>query len=108
MKAAIEEAAIGISNNEGGPFGCVIVKDDEIIGRGHNQVVLKKDPTCHGEISAIRDACKNLDSSIFTAVNFTLPVSRVRCAWAQYRRRFTSIDFPGRVRCAWAQYYGLI
>lgn len=84
MKAAIEEAAIGISNNENGPFGCVIVKDDEIIGRGHNQVVLKKDPTCHGEISAIRDACKNLDSSIFTAVNFTLPVSRVRCAWAQY------------------------
>lgn len=84
MKAAIEEAAIGISNNESGPFGCVIVKDDEIIGRGHNQVVLKKDPTCHGEISAICDACKNLDSSIFTAVNFTLPVSRVRCAWAQY------------------------
>ena len=33
MKAAIEEAAIGISNNESGPFGCVIVKDDEIRGR---------------------------------------------------------------------------
>lgn len=33
MKAAIEEAAIGISNNESGPFGCVIAKDDEIIGR---------------------------------------------------------------------------
>jgi guanine deaminase len=62
MKAAIEEAEQGINNNEGGPFGCIIVKDGAIIGRGHNQVVLKKDPTCHGEMMAIRDACRNLDT----------------------------------------------
>lgn len=62
MKAAIEEAEQGINNNEGGPFGCIIVKDGAIIGRGHNQVVLRKDPTCHGEIMAIRDACRNLDT----------------------------------------------
>lgn len=62
MKAAIEEAEQGINNNEGGPFGCIIVKDGAIIGRGHNQVVLRKDPTCHGEMMAIRDACRNLDT----------------------------------------------
>lgn len=62
MKIALEEAENGIENNEGGPFGCVIVKNGIIVGRGHNQVVMRKDPTCHGEIMAIRDACKNLDT----------------------------------------------
>ena len=62
MKIALEEAESGIKNNEGGPFGCVIVKNGIIVGRGHNQVVMRKDPTCHGEIMAIRDACKNLDT----------------------------------------------
>lgn len=57
MKAAIDEARVGIHNNEGGPFGSVIVKDGKIIGRGHNEVVKRHDPTCHGEMMAIRDAC---------------------------------------------------
>lgn len=60
MKMAIEEAESGISNGEGGPFGCVIVKDGEVVGRGHNQVVKRRDPTCHGEIMAIHNACENL------------------------------------------------
>ena len=59
---AIEEAKIGIKNKEGGPFGAVIVKDGKIVGRGHNRVLLKKNPTCHGEIEAISDACRNLDT----------------------------------------------
>lgn len=42
------------------PFGTVIVKDGEIVGRGHNRVVVNQDPTCHGEMEAIRDACRNL------------------------------------------------
>ena len=62
MKITLEEAESGIKNNEGGPFGCVIVKNGIIVGRGHNQVVMRKGPTCHGEIMAIRDACKNLDT----------------------------------------------
>lgn len=60
MKVAIEEARYGISKNEGGPFGCVIVKDGKIVGQGHNQVVKNNDATCHGEMQAIRDASKNL------------------------------------------------
>ena len=60
MKEALKEANEGIRAGEGGPFGCVIVKGDRIAGRGHNRVILKRDPTCHGEMEAIRDACKTL------------------------------------------------
>lgn len=58
MKLAVEEAEKGIASNEGGPFGCVIVKNGEVVGKGHNQVVKNKDSTCHGEMMAIRDACR--------------------------------------------------
>ncbi len=60
MQVAVEEAEKGILSDEGGPFGSVVVKDGEIVGRGHNQVVLLKDPTCHGEMQAIRNACRRL------------------------------------------------
>lgn len=60
MQAALEEAYAGIEAGDGGPFGTVIVKDGEIVGRGHNRVVVNQDPTCHGEMEAIRDACRNL------------------------------------------------
>ena len=62
MKLAIEEAKTGINAGHGGPFGCVIVRDGDIIGQGHNEVIKNGDPTCHGEMMAIRDACKNLDT----------------------------------------------
>lgn len=59
MEEAIKEAYTGIQNGDGGPFGTVIVMDGKIIGRGHNCVIKKQDPTCHGEMEAIRDACRN-------------------------------------------------
>lgn len=62
MKAAIDAALRGMKNNEGGPFGCVIVKDGEIIGKGNNKVTSTNDPTAHAEVTAIRDACKRLGS----------------------------------------------
>ena len=60
MQIAIEEARKGIHLGHGGPFGAVVVKDGKIVGKGHNMVVKINDPTCHGEVAAIRDACKNL------------------------------------------------
>ncbi len=60
MKAALDEAYDGIRNGDGGPFGAVVVRNGEIIGRGHNCVLKCGDPTHHGEIAAIRDACAKL------------------------------------------------
>ena len=60
MKIAIDEAEKGVVAGHGGPFGCVIVKDGKVIGKGHNEVLLQHDPTCHGEIMAIRNTCKDL------------------------------------------------
>jgi tRNA(Arg) A34 adenosine deaminase TadA len=62
MQRAIELAIAGMNNNSGGPFGCVIVKNGEIIGEGNNQVTGTNDPTAHAEIVAIRNACKQLNS----------------------------------------------
>ncbi|WP_179021958.1 nucleoside deaminase [Winogradskyella forsetii] len=62
MQEAVNAALKGMNNNEGGPFGCVIVKDGKIVGRGNNKVTSTNDPTAHGEVMAIRDACKNLNS----------------------------------------------
>ena len=63
MKIAKENADKGISKNEGGPFGAVIVdKNGNIISNGNNKVLLEKDPTAHAEITAIREACRKLNT----------------------------------------------
>lgn len=62
MQEAISMAKKGMKNNEGGPFGAVIVKDGVIIGRGNNEVTSTNDPTAHAEVTAIRNACKHLNS----------------------------------------------
>lgn len=62
MKMAIDEAREGITQGHGGPFGAVIVKDGKVVGQGHNCVLRDNDATCHGEIQAIRDASKRLDT----------------------------------------------
>ena len=61
MRRAIELAyETAIVERAGGPFGCVIVRDGTIIAEGVNQVLAEQDPTCHGEVAAIRAACKSL------------------------------------------------
>ena len=61
MKRAIELSVESV-NNGGGPFGSVIVKNDKIISEGSNKVTSNNDPTAHGEIVAIREACKKLNN----------------------------------------------
>lgn len=60
MRRAIELARHGISQGAGGPFGAVVVRNAEIVGEGWNRVVGTNDPTAHGEVTAIRDACAKL------------------------------------------------
>lgn len=62
MQEAIRLSRHGMQEGAGGPFGCVIVKDNQIIGRGWNQVTSTNDPTAHAEVVAIRDACRFLGS----------------------------------------------
>ena len=62
MKIAYNEASAGMLADEGGPFGAVIVKDEKIIAKAHNRVLLSKDPTAHAEVNAIREASEKLNS----------------------------------------------
>ena len=62
MQKAVDYAIEGMDKYDGGPFGCVIVKDGEVVGKGNNRVTSTNDPTAHAEVTAIRDACKNLNS----------------------------------------------
>ena len=87
MQIAIDEARDGIYNGDGGPFGCVIVKDGEIVGQGHNCVLRYNDSTWHGEIGAIRNAEANLETyDLSGAVLYTTGepcmMCLTACLWA--------------------------
>ena len=60
LRMAIDASRNGMERGDGGPFGCVIVKDGRVVGSGNNRVTSTNDPTAHAEVVAIRDACKNL------------------------------------------------
>ena len=60
MKSAISLAKAGLDANKGGPFGCVVVKNGEIVGRGSNSVTSTNDPTAHAEVLALRAAAQRL------------------------------------------------
>lgn len=62
MQLAIEESRQGMEAGHGGPFGCVVVRGDEVIAHGHNRVLQSIDPTAHAEVVAIRNACEALQS----------------------------------------------
>jgi len=62
MQETIDMAMKNVDVVNGGPFGAVIVRNGEIIGRGINEVTGKHDPTAHAEIMAIRDACNHLQT----------------------------------------------
>lgn len=91
MKIAIDEARTGITAGHGGPFGCVIVKEGKVVGRGHNEVIKQNDPTCHGEVMAIRDACKNLGTydlsgcELYTTAE-PCPMCRGAVMWSNIRK----------------------
>ena len=93
MQEAINEAYAGIKQAHGGPFGCVIVKNGKVIGRGHNTVVKDNDPTCHGEMNAIRNACKTIQNfSLEGAELYTTgepcPMCATAIAWANIGKVF--------------------
>jgi len=103
LQQAVDLAFTGVKQGAGGPFGCIIVRDDRIIGKGYNQVTSRNDPTAHAEIVAIRDACKQLGSyqltgcSLYTSCE-PCPMCLGAIYWARPERvlyattRFTAAD----------------
>ena len=91
MAIALEEAMEGIENDDGGPFGAVIVQDGVVISRAHNEVLRRNDPTAHAEILAIREASAILgrsDLSDCEIYSTSEPCPRCFAAifWARIRR----------------------
>ncbi len=91
MKQAVELSSLGMHNHEGGPFGCVIVKEGNVIGKGNNKVFLNHDPTAHAEIVAIRDACANLQTNeLFDCELYTscepCPMCMAAIYWAKIKK----------------------
>lgn len=91
MLIATQEADSNLTTNEGGPFGAVIVKDGKIVGRGHNRVLIKHDPTCHAEVEAIRDACQNLGTHDLTGCElytscYPCPMCLSATIWANIKK----------------------
>ena len=96
MRRAIELARKGAEENRGGPFGCVVVRDSEIVGEGCNEVTSAKDPTAHAEITAIRAACQKLNSFQLTDCTvYTSCEPCPMCLGAIYWARPTAIYFAG-------------
>src|SRR2546425_13143609 len=96
MKEKFMRMAIGLSlskmrGNHGGPFGAIIVRDGQIVGRGWNRVTSTHDPTAHAEVSAIRDACKKLktfqlgDCELYTSCE-PCPMCLAAIYWARLKK----------------------
>jgi guanine deaminase len=91
LQRAIALSKLGMEHGEGGPFGCVIVRGNEIVGEGNNKVTSSNDPTAHAEIVAIRQACNKLntyqldDCDIYTSCE-PCPMCLGAIYWARPRR----------------------
>src|SRR5947207_1794709 len=93
MAEAIRLAVEGVASGRGGPFGAVVVKEGQIIGRGYNEVTSKNDPTAHAEMVAIREAAKTLGEFHLTGCElFTTcepcPMCLAAIYWARIDRYY--------------------
>jgi guanine deaminase len=94
LRRAIALATENVVTGKGGPFAAVIVRGDEIVGEGANSVTATNDPTAHGEVNAIRAACKKLGA--FTLSGCALYTSCEPCPMclaAAYWARLDAIYF---------------
>ena len=110
MKEAFNQAFSGMRNNEGGPFGAVVVQEGEIIGRGCNKVTSTNDPSAHAEIVAIREACHNKNSyhlvgaSIYTTCE-PCPMCLAAIYWANIRTVYYCLNSEDAARIGFDDKY---
>ncbi|MCF7917992.1 nucleoside deaminase [Candidatus Gracilibacteria bacterium] len=101
IQRAIEISRQKMNEGAGGPFGCVIVKDNAIIAEGWNQVTSTNDPSAHAEVSAIREACKKLNSFQLTGCTiYTSCYPCPMCLGAIYWARPESVYFANTAQDA--------
>lgn len=94
MREAIQLAEEGMAAGRGGPFGCVVVRAGQVIGRGNNRVTSTNDPTAHAEVTAIRDACAQLKTfQLDDCVLYTSCEPCPMCLSAIYWARIPEIYF---------------
>ncbi len=93
MAIAVELSKRGMQHGDGGPFGSIVVRGEEVVGEGWNQVLKYNDPTAHAEVVAIRDACTKLqtfqlnDCEIYTSCE-PCPMCLGAIYWARPQRVF--------------------
>ena len=107
LDEAISLAAEALLDEVGGPFGAVVVRAGEIIGRGRNRVLADRDPTAHAEVEAIRDACKGLqDHDLSGATIYAscepCPMCLGAIYWARIERIVYAVDRHGAARTGFA------
>ena len=94
MQRAVELSQLAYKSGKGLPIGCVIVKDNKIIGEGHNEIFFRTNPTAHGEMVAIENACKNLESlSLSNCIIYTTLEPCPMCLAAIYWSNLKAIYF---------------
>ncbi|GBG25256.1 tRNA-specific adenosine deaminase [Hondaea fermentalgiana] len=97
MEAAAASAMAGVALKHGGPFGACVVRNGVIISCAHNTVLSDRDPTCHAEMNAIRDACKALDThdlsdcELFTTCE-PCPQCLGAIQWSRLKKTYTGVD----------------
>jgi len=88
LRRAIALATENVVSGKGGPFAAVVVRDGRIVGEGANTVTASHDPTAHGEVNAIRDACATLGAftlsgcELYTSCE-PCPMCLAACYWAR-------------------------
>jgi guanine deaminase len=94
LRRAIALAIQNVESGSGGPFAAVIVRDGKIVGEGVNTVTTGLDPTAHGEVSAIRAACKALGTfSLAGCELYTSCEPCPMCLAASYWARLDAIYY---------------
>ena len=89
MKRAIELGReVSLERGQAGPFGCVVVKDGEVVAEGVNRVLSDGDPTAHGEMVALREACRalgthDLSGCVVYSSSEPCPMCYAACWWAR-------------------------
>ncbi len=105
MRHAIElMRKAGVLEKTGGPFGCVIVRDGQVLAATGNSVLRDNDPSAHAEVNAIRAACKKVNApNLKGAVMYTSCEPCPMCYSTAYWARIGRIYYAA----AWTDYADL-